>query len=272
MPVLFCLLYVLFLFNACKTIEHSTKEVQTVQNFPFDHKKFQHHFELASWLYTYDRLVNFAHHRLQAQSSNSNLAPQNWLCYQNTEGKWFAIYRDLSQVPFETLAHYQFIKNSIDTADMVAPAQLEAYSSALAQTLLVSDSISKVTKTALNTYVETSSSNSSIRTWVLPAYEQNKLSTFGGEFAYTYDEKGEQLIRSSNNFDGFKHLELGILNELILDYKKYNTPTIGSLFYVACFAKSYESITIKTAQVASTMQWRDKENRKQMYWQHTLDF
>jgi len=262
---------------SCKTTKSVNKNSPSTANLPFTTAQFDQRVALANYLYKYYALLNYVTQSAQQNGADMNLVNrQNSLCYQDVDKNWHIVYGIFDQSLSDSgkYPHYVLDKNlrTVKDAPPLDVDRVKVLSKALSHSKNNVDSLEREHRIDLQAFAVLDSSNNNVHIWVLPTLQANNISIFGSDIQYIYNKTGEKLLYTKSHMNGFKPLQLGVLNELILDYSQYGIPTIGSLYYVASFAKNYQSITIKTTQVNSTMLWQDQINKKTMLWRHVFHY
>lgn len=94
--------------------------------------------------------------------------------------------------------------------------------------------------------------SASIKMYLIPAWQGSGLSVYGPEFNFTFDYKGNQIDsliidKEPLAYNSEKENE----DEIYLDYRDFDNPTVGSLFFIMLFKPYFSEIVLETKTMKS---------------------
>jgi hypothetical protein len=231
-------------------------QASKVEKPEFDIVDFNKKFEVVQWLVTYDT-VAWKTTDLALASDKAELARlgKEWLCFQDKNGVWHAVYGKLENNKFDQVFHYVVdsagkitrTKDKIDEAFLVSHARALD----LAQARL-NDSIPPNSPTH-NSYIR-QNADRSFTVWLLPAFQTDNVAAYGGEFVYTIDPAAERITKDESYFQGAFHgFKSTPPREIWLKYTEKEKPTLGSIFFVWYYKQYFTSIYIDNSKSTSTV-------------------
>lgn len=213
----------------------------------FDLNEFNKNVIVAEWLCRYDEIAWRTSDIVMKQSpAEIKRLGGEWFCFQAPDKKWHAIYGKYAKNKFDLVFH--FVVNSnfkisrvytrVDTAD------LNSYSRALITANREIKSIKDSARIMFNQYIK-KNEDKSFTVWIFPAFQPNRNAVFGGEFIFTIDKTGNQILKNDSYYLGsFKAFKVDKPKPVRLEYKENERPTLGSIFYARYYRKYFTDIMI----------------------------
>jgi len=179
---------------------------------------------------------------------------ENWFCFQTSDSKWHAVYGKYQNNNYEIVFHYV-----VDTTykisrihEPVDTAILDSYSRALFTAQSQIQTFEDSMQIAFNPYVR-QNDDMTFTVWIFPAFQRNSTAVYGGEFIYTIDATGTQILRDDSYFQGnFRMFKVDKPREIWLEYPELEKPTLGGVFFVWYYKKYFTNIFLETKNYVTT--------------------
>lgn len=238
----------------------------------FDINSFNEKFETVEWLCVYDKIAWWTSDSVMAASADEiRKLGHEWFCYRK-DGFWHAAYGKYENGNFIAIFHYTVDTNAqiCRVYSSIDSTEANAYSRALIRTNDLMKPVTDSFSIRFNRYIKRNE-DSTLSVWALPGISQNGDAIYyGGEFYFRFDRIGNRLLQKGHCFKGyFRRIEAGKPREIWLDYREYDKPTLGAIFFVWNFKKYFTNIFIENKKSHSTV-FFDK-NKREYYWTHIED-
>jgi len=238
----------------------------------FDIKSFNEKFETVEWLCVYDKIAWWTTDSVLAASAGERHKLGNeWFCYRKN-GIWHAAYGKYEKGNYSTVFHYTVDSNAQISRvySNIDSTEANAYSRALIRTSELMKTVTDSFNNSFNRYIKRND-DSTLSVWTLSGISKNGDAIYyGGEFYYKFDRLGIRLLQKNEIFKGcFRRIESGKPREIWLDYREYDKPTLGAIFFVWNFKKYFTNVFIENKESHSTV-FFDK-SKKEYYWTHIED-
>lgn len=254
-----CLLLLLVLNSMSQNKPDST---------PYDGfiKRFNEKLDTAVWLCSYDRVawITTDEVMLFPKEERQNLGAE-WFCYEK-DGTWNAVYGKFSDNKYLQAFHFRVDSTGkIERLNTVVDTSIShAYSRALQNSLIQYQSRQDSISVRFNSYVMRHQ-DSTITVWLLPAFTQNGIAVYGGEFSYTFNPMGDELLSKNEYLGVYRGIKPDRTKEFWLDYSNLEEPTVGAIFFVWYYKSYFDRIIIDCKNFKSTV---FHDNHKDYYWVH----
>lgn len=222
----------------------------------FDVVEFDKKFETVRWLVEYDE-VAWKTSDVVMTEDKAELAKLGgeWFCLQDSKKQWHAFYGKLTDGKFQAVFHYTFGPASKVTrsAEVFDPKILDAHAAALAtaKTKLVASIPPGSPR--FNQYIR-KESNGTFGVWMLPAFQPDGTSVYGGEAYFSIDSAGTKILKEESyfkpNFLGFKSSPP---REIWLNFRELEKPNLGAIFFVWYYKPYFTKIFIDNAKSTSSI-------------------
>jgi len=237
---------------------------------PYDEfiKRFNAKMDTVSWLCTYDNIAWWTSDSVAATSKEEQAKlGAEWFCFLDNS-VWHALYGKFQNGSFETVYHYEVdstgkvsrVRTLVDTALSNTFARALANGNRLVN--IYPDSL----KVRCNQYIKVND-DKTISVWFLPAFTQNSIAVYGGEFNYLFDKTGNNLISKAEFSQGYLGFKPDSKKQITLEYPTLKEPSLGGVFFAWYYRSYFDRITINT-QLFSSAPFH--ENPTTYYWVHAL--
>ena len=234
----------------------------------FDLAEFNKNVFVAEWLFQYDQIAWRTSDIVMKQSrAEIKRLGGEWFCFQAPDKKWHAIYGKYSKNKFDQVFHYVVnsafkitrVYTRIDTTIV------NSYSRALITANKEIKSIKDSARIMFNQYIR-KNDDKTFTVWIFPAFQPNRNAVFGGEFIFTIDQHGNQILKNNSYFlGGFKAFKVDKPRPIRIEYKETEKPTLGSIFYAWYYKKYFTDIMIVNKNHMSALV---KEDNGTYSWMH----
>ena len=151
--------------------------------------------DTVSWLCKYDDIAWWTSDSVAATSKEEQAKlGSEWFCYPESS-VWHDLYGKVDNGTFRIVYHYTVdsnntirrVQSSADTS------KLNSFARAIANGTRLLNDYPDTTKVRCNQYLK-QNDDKTISAWFLPAFTQNGIAVYGGEFYYHFDKTGIGLI------------------------------------------------------------------------------
>lgn len=258
------ILIILFTFLTVLTFGQKGKN----KGLNFDIVDFNKKMETAEWLFNYDLVAWWTSDSVMVQDKKEiEKLGKEWFCFKDNNHIWHAIYGKYENNNFNTVFHYTVdtTNNVKRTYDKVDTLLLNSYSRALItannQLLELKDTVN----IRFNQFVR-QNEDKTFSVWILPAFQTNGVAVYGGEFIYTIDQTGNNIIKDNSYYQGnFRGFKADNPREIWLNYREKEKPTLGAIFFVWYYKPYFTKIFIDNSKSVSTVIKSDNK----WIWMHT---
>lgn len=221
----------------------------------FDITDFNKKTDIAEWLFVYDMVAWQTSDSVMTQDKKDlERLGGDWFCFQKDE-IWHAVYGKYENHQFDLVFHFKIDNEgkANQTTERVDTALLHRYSRALQIANSQIKALRDTVGLRFNQYIKENDDHT-LSVWILPAFQPNGLAVYGGEFIYTIDPMGMQIIKDESYFQGtfrgFKvdHKEPG---EIRIRYPDTEKPTLGAVFFAWYYKSYFTKIIIDTSKSIS---------------------
>lgn len=220
----------------------------------FDIMDFNKKFEVAEWLYEYDMVAWETSDSVMAQGAKEiERLGSEWFCYKENN-IWHAIYGKYENNQYDLVFHFivDYDGSVSRTNEPVDATVLVRYSKALQTANKQLIEIKETVNIRFNQYIKENSDNT-FTVWILPAFQTNGVAVYGGEFIYTIDSGGTQILKDESYYQGeFRGFNVDNPREIWLDYSDVEKPTLGGVFFAWYYKEYFTKIVINTSESIST--------------------
>lgn len=231
-------------------------------------KRFNEKLDTAVWLCKYDHIAWITTDSVyETPKHEQQKLGSEWFCFEK-DNLWHAVYGKFKNDKYELAYHYTVdtlgkvsrIYEEVDT--ILSHSYSRSLQNSMKEYLNRNDSI----QVRFNSYVK-SHKDKSITVWLLPAFTQDAIAVYGGEFSYTFDSTGRNLISRNEYLGTYMGIKPGNdrKKEFWLDYENLEEPTVGGIFFVWYYKSYFERIILATKKFKSTV---FHENHKNYNWVH----
>lgn len=221
----------------------------------FDLKDFSKKQLLAEWLCNYDAIAWWTSDSLMKQDSQElQRLGKDWFCYQTSDNNWHAVYGKYDNNQFDLVFHYIVDKNNNVSRiyETVDSSKLNTHSRALITANKQMQSLKDSVNVLFNQYIK-QNEDKTFTVWIFPAFQPSNLAVYGGEFIYTIDHTGNNVLKTEGYYQGqFRGFEVGKPREIWLNYRELENPTLGSVFFVWYYKSYFTSIKIDNKDFVSS--------------------
>lgn len=226
----------------------------------FDIADFNKKAELAEWLCEYDLIAWWTSDSVMAQDKEEiNRLGGEWFCFEENN-TWHAVYGKYQPNEFDLVFHFVVDSNRkiSRTRSRVDTSLLHRYSRALQtanrQIAGLKDSI----RIRFNQYIRENEDNT-LSVWIFPAFQPDHVAIYGGEFIYTIDHSGTQVLKDDSYYQGkFRGFKVDTPKEIRLNYRETEKPTLGSVFFAWYYKSYFTKIVIANSKSVSSPFLNDK--------------
>jgi hypothetical protein len=214
---------------------------------------FNRKFELAKWLYAYDMVAWQTSDSVMKQDK-SELARlgSEWFCFQQND-TWHAVYGKYQEQHFDLVFHFVMENDRAQrTLAAVDTSLLNSYSRALQTANKQIETLKDTTGLRFNQFIR-ANPDSTLSVWIFPAFQPNSVAVYGGEFGYTLDATGTQILKEDVYFAGtFRGFKVDQPREIWINYRDTTTPTLGAVFFAWYYKAYFTKIVIDNTNSIST--------------------
>ncbi len=222
----------------------------------FDIVDFNKKMEVAEWLCMYDAVAWWTSDSVMAQDKEKlGRLGNEWFCFLDSNNLWHAVYGKYENGYFDQVLYFQVLGRSdirlID--DKLDTAHVNSYSRALMTANLMLKDLKDSINFRFNQYIR-KNENGTFSVWLLPAFQPNGLAVYGGEFIYTVDATGNNILKDDSYYSGdFYGHDAGAQKEIWLNYERIEKPTLGAIFFVWYYKSYFPKIMLNTSKSISTV-------------------
>lgn len=178
-----------------------------------------------------------------------------WFCFQDKNNLWHAVYGKYANNKFDPVLHYTMDSKSKVTAstEKLDAGFLNLH--ALALVTAGKQVTAKVGNQApkFNQYIK-QNADKTFSVWILPAFQQDGLAVYGGEFIYAIDQTGSKITKDESYMQsGFRGFKTGNPREIWLNYSEIEKPTLGGIFFVWYYKEYFTKIFLDNKTSTSTV-------------------
>lgn len=240
----------LFLFLGLTTLAYGQK----VKGPDFDITDFNEKMKVAEWLYEYDMIAWHTSDSVMTQDKEDlERLGSDWFCFQEND-IWHAVYGKYESNYFDLVFHFKVDqKGSINrTNENVDSILLHRYAKALRKANSQIKNLKDTVNLRFNQYIK-ENDDRTFSVWILPAFQPNNLAVYGGEFIYTIDQTGTQILEDNSYFQGqFRGFKVDNPREIWLNYRETEKPTLGAVFFAWYYKSYFTKIVIDNSKSMST--------------------
>jgi len=236
----------------------------------FDNVDFSKKYEVANWLFKYDRVAWVSTDSLKRYDKKElERLGKEWFCYQDQSNTWHAVYGKYDNGTYDLVFHFTAdenfkVKRIYDAVDTLI---LNSYSRALVTANKQISDIKAKTNIGFNQFVKRNE-DKTFSVWIFPGSQSNGVAVYGGEFIYTIDQSGNTILKDDSYFQGsFRGFKVENTKDIRLSYPEIDKPTLGAVFFVWYYFPYFKSIYICCSKSNSTLT-KDLDNK--YHWIHTV--
>ena len=222
--------------------------------------------DTVAWLCDYDNIAWWTSDSVYAtpKEEQAKLGSE-WFCFK-IGSTWHAVYGKYTNENYEVVYHYEVDSNRQVKRVFVNfdSSYLNPYSRALVKGIKALNEYPDSIKVRFNQYIRRNSDNT-LSVWFLPAFTQNGIAVYGGEFYYVFDSTGNNIIVKSEYSQEYRGFKPDSKKEIWLDYTNKEIPTLGSIFFTWYYRQYFDRIIIDSKKFKSTL---FHEIGKDYYWVH----
>jgi hypothetical protein len=241
-------------------IAHTAKPQTTSPEF--DSVKFNKDLGLAEWLTDYEFYTQLAVDKFGRQLED---ADADWFSYTENNiwhticgkpiGKKFIIYKNIVSDSLDNVINYT---GTYDTS------KVNACGFAISKAETLFQLVRDTAEIYFNSFVA-HNPDQTISVWFFPALQPSGQAIYGCEWEYVFDKNAANLINQHYFFNGISGVWIGKPRELWLNYRKTNSPTLGSLFFAVSYRGFFTRLHIDTYANTSTI---SKNAEGKYSWKH----
>lgn len=206
----------------------------------FDIEDFSKKMEVAEWLYKYDMVAWWTTDSVMTQDKKEiERLGREWFCFEQ-DNSWHAVYGKYEDNQFDLIFHFKVDDKGLITRtnEVVDTTLLHRYSRVLQTANKQLISLQDTVNVIFNQYIK-ENDDKTFSVWIFPAFQLNNVAVYGGEFIYTIDQTGNQILKDNGYFQGqFRGFTVDTPREIWLGYGEIEKPTLGAIFF-AWYYKSY---------------------------------
>lgn len=228
---------------------------QKLDSISFDTPKLLQKSELASWLMLYDKIAWYTSDSVMTQSNEElERLGRQWFCFESEDKCWHAVYGKYENNNYDLVFHYTIdsnfkierINESIDTF------MTNSYSRALDIAYLKSKETIDSTNIRLNQFIKRNT-DSTLTVWLFPSIYNNHA-VYGGEFIYTFNKTGVEILEDNSYYQGeFRGFKIDGNSEVWLNFTELDEPTLGAVFFTVYFRNYFKQIFIDNKDYFSSI-------------------
>lgn len=233
------------------------EEMDAILPKGFNMQKFIERSAVADWLCVYDKVAWVTSDSVMAEDPKNlqQLGPE-WFCYIDENGQWHAFYGNMDEkrINYNVVFHYV-----IDTIDYTVKRSKEEIDSSIVNPLarVVSNGAYQLFEAGLfdilrmNWYIRYNDAKQ-IEYYAFPAFQPDSKAPYGAELFLLYEADGNTEIKKEFILDELRYFMPDKEKEVTINYSKYETPTLGSIFYVQYYSPYFKRINISYKDGIST--------------------
>lgn len=223
----------------------------------FDIVDFNKKFEVAEWLVKYDYVAWKTTDVVMTQDKKElEKLGREWFCFQDKNNLWHTVYGKYESDKFDLVFHFTMDAKAKITreTDKVDAEFLASHSKALntaqsQMTIALKDNQAP----RFNQYIK-QNADKTFSVWLLPAFQTNGVAIYGGEFIYTIDQTGNKILKDESYLQsGFRGFKADNPREIWLNYREFEKPTLGAIFFVWYYKSYFTNIFIDNSKSTSTV-------------------
>lgn len=231
----------------------------------FDIGDFNKKFEVVEWLSKYDVIAWWTTDSVLAADVNERkrAGGKDWFCYQAPHDTWHAIYGKFANDTFDLVFHYvvDSTRTVRRTYDLVDTLLLNSYSRALQTANKQLTALRDTVKLHFNQFIK-QNDDRTFSVWIFPAFQSDGTAVYGGEFIYTIDQSGTNILKDDSYFVGdFYGAKTNKRQEIWLNYPRVDKPTLGGIFFTWYYRDYFKQVTINCSKSNSFLLKDEKENK-----------
>lgn len=246
---------IILLFTGLTTVTYGQK----LKGPDFDIADFNKKMDVAEWLYMYDKVAWRTSDSVMAQDKKDlGRLGSDWFCFQKND-TWHAVYGKYENNQFDLVFHYKVANGQISkTNETVDTALLHRYSRALQTASEQIKHLKDTVDLGFNQYIK-ENDDKTISVWILPAFQPNNVAVYGGEFIYTIDKTGTEVLKDDSYFQGqFRGFKVDNPREIWINYRETDKPTLGAIFFAWYYKSYFTKIVIDNSKSISIPLKSDK--------------
>lgn len=227
--------------------------------------RFNNKMDTVKWLCEYDDIAWWTSDSILAspKEERAKLGSQ-WFCFKEAD-LWHAAYGKFADGEYELVYHYivdstNYIKRIYTGIDTFTS---NSFCRALINGSDLVNNFPDSAEVRFNQYIKRNADNT-ISLWFLPAFTENGVAVYGGEFYYLFDPYGNHLVAKSEQSYGYKGFNPNPKSEIWLDYTFTKEPTLGAIFFVWYYRYYFDKIIIDAKNYKSSVFHNDNGH----YWVH----
>lgn len=221
----------------------------------FDIADFNQKVEIAEWLYKYDLVAWWTSDSAMVQDKKEIARlGKEWFCFEDQNHTWHAVYGKYDKGVFDLVFHFTVDNNAKvnRTYDKVDTLILNGYSRALITANKQISHLKDSVNIRMNQFIK-QNDDKTYSVWIFPAFQPNSTAVYGGEFIYTIDQSGNNVLKDNSYFQGsFRGFKVDNPREIWLNYRDTYKPTLGAVFFVWYYKQYFTSIYIDCSKSTST--------------------
>lgn len=219
-------------------------------------KGFNEKFETALWLAQYDQVAWTSSDSVSVQDPKEiALLGNEWFCFVQA-GVWHAVYGKYENDLYDIVFHFRMDEhgNALKSFDPVDTMSMNRYARALHTANAEVLEMRKKYNLDFNQYIR-ENEDRTLTVWILPAFQQEGVAIYGGEFIYTLDPEGIKILNNESYFQGnFRGFQVNEdLKEIRLNYSELEQPTLGAIFFAWYYRNYFNRIIIQNSQSSCTL-------------------
>lgn len=226
----------------------------------FDIADFNKKFEVVEWLVEYDNVAWKTTDVLMAlpKAELAGLGAE-WFCFQDKNKVWHAVYGRLTGSKYEIAVHLEMDANQKITKSIQKIDQefLNKHALALKTGREKLEATIAEGSPRFNQFVR-QNPDKSFSVWLMPAFQPNRMTVYGGEAIYAVDATGTKILKDDSYFQaGFRGFKSEPPREIWLNYSELEKPSLGSIFFAWYYKTYFTKIFIENAKSTSTVMKND---------------
>jgi hypothetical protein len=242
---------IILLLLVCAALGQNTKT-----NGPsFDIQDFNKKFQVVEWLVEYDNVAWKTTDVVMAlPKAELERLGQEWFCFQDTNKVWHAVYGKLTEDKYDPVVHLEMdAKEKITRSDQKIDQQfLDRHALALKTGRDKLTATIPADSPRFNQFIR-QNPDKTFSVWLLPAFQPNRLTVYGGEAIYTVDASGLKILKDESYFQkDFRGFMSEPPREIWLNYREMEKPSLGAIFFVWYYKAYFTKIFIDNAKSTST--------------------
>lgn len=220
----------------------------------FDITDFNRKMEVAEWLCKYDMVAWCTSDSVMTQDKNEiERLGKEWFCFEQND-TWHAVYGKYENNLYDLVFHFKVDNKGqvIRTTETVDTTLLHRYSRALQTADNQLKALKDTVNLRFNQYIK-ENDDKTLSVWILPAFQPNSVAVYGGEFIYTIDQTGTQVLKDDSYFQGeFRGFKVDKPREIWINYCDTEKPTLGAVFFAWYYKSYFTKIVVDNSKSIST--------------------